>query len=63
MIPAAMARESSLSVLPGPAKLTLIGGTPVSKATCISRADATSNPSTSVLMCCTTAGMGLALIA
>ena len=60
---AATARRSSASVLPGPAKLIRDPGVPVSRATCISPADATSSASTRPARCCTTAGIGLAFTA
>ena len=61
--PAEMAWETSSSRLPGPAKLTFSTGMGVSRATFISPADATSKPSTRCDRCCTTAGIGFALIA
>ena len=61
--PAAIACVSSAGVLPGPAKLTRLAGIGVSSAARISPAEATSSESTSVLRCCTTAGIGLALTA
>jgi hypothetical protein len=61
--PAATACRSSASVLPGPAKLTRFGGIGVSSATPISMDDATSKESTRPLRCCTTAGIGFALMA
>jgi hypothetical protein len=61
--PAATARVISAGVLPGPAKLTRSAGIPVSRATSISPAEATSRESTSPARCCTTAGIGLALTA
>ena len=54
---------SSAVVLPGPAKLTRSGGVGVSRAVCISSADATSNASTRPDRCWTTAGVGFALTA
>jgi hypothetical protein len=61
--PAATAWVSSAGVLPGPAKLTRSARIGVSRAVRSSSADATSKESTSPLRCCTTAGIGLALIA
>jgi hypothetical protein len=61
--PAATAWRSSPSRLPGPAKLTSAGSAPASSATFSSPADATSMPSTSPAMNCTSAGIGLAFIA
>ena len=49
--PAAIAWLSSPGVFPGPAKLTLVGGSAVSSATFISPAEATSNESTSPPRC------------
>ena len=61
--PAATAWRSSDGCLPGPAKLMCRADMPLSSATCISRGEAMSKPSTSPWRCCTTAGMGLALTA
>ncbi len=61
--PAATAWTISAAVLPGPAKLIRSAGIPVSRATCISPAEATSSESTRPARCWTTAGIGLAFIA
>jgi hypothetical protein len=61
--PAATPWASSAVVLPGPAKLILAAGVPVSSACRSSPADATSKPSTRPLMCCSSAGIGFALTA
>ncbi len=63
VMPAATACEISSAVLPGPAKLMSAGAVPVSSAMRISAADATSRPSVRLASHCTTAGIGLALIA
>jgi len=60
---AATACMSSSSVFPGPAKLIRSAATPASSAMRSSPADATSSPSTRRARCCTTAGIGFALIA
>jgi hypothetical protein len=60
---AATAWLSSAGVLPGPAKLTWSAGIGVSSAMRSSPADAVSSASTRPARCCTTAGIGLALIA
>ena len=61
--PAATAWPSSMSRLPGPAKLISCGSAPAFSATCSSPAEATSMPSTSPAIQPTTAGIGLAFIA
>ncbi|MNT54632.1 hypothetical protein D3C72_1918080 [compost metagenome] len=61
--PAATARASSPSLLPGPAKLMRSGAMGVSSAVASSPPEATSMPSTRPASHCTTAGMGLAFIA
>ncbi len=63
MTPAATACAISSAVLPGPAKLIRSAPAPVSSATRISPAEATSSPSVSDGEQRTTAGIGLALIA
>jgi hypothetical protein len=61
--PAAIAASSSLSRLPGPAKLTSAGSMPASVTSVNSPPEAMSNPSASPVMCSSTGRKEFALTA